>query len=111
MVSFNPKSKWPFIFVWKKKIIHRDVKPDNILLDIDGRLKISDFGVSAIDSEEVDDLIKCHETVSGPIQFMAPEMALGGTYDFKSDIYMLGITFFIMMSNQYPEKKIVLGLW
>ena len=93
----------------KKKIIHRDVKPDNILLNSDGRLKISDFGVSAIDSEEVEDLIKCHGTVAGPIQFMAPEMALGGTYDFKSDIYMLGITFFMMMSNQYPERKIVLG--
>jgi len=92
-----------------KKIIHRDIKPDNILLDFEGRLKISDFGVSAIKSEEVEDLVKCHGTVRGPIDFMAPEMAIGGSYDFKSDIYMLGLTFFIMMSNQIPEKKIRLG--
>ena len=92
-----------------KKIIHRDIKPDNILLDFEGRLKISDFGVSAIKSEEVADLVKCHDTIRGPIDFMAPEMALGGSYDFKSDIYMLGLTFFIMMSNQMPEKKITIG--
>ena len=92
-----------------KKIIHRDIKPDNILLDFEGRLKISDFGVSAIKSEEVEDLVRCHYTVRGPIDFMAPEMAMGGSYDFKSDIYMLGLTFFIMMSNQMPEKKITIG--
>ena len=92
-----------------KKIIHRDIKPDNILLDSDGNLKISDFGVSAIKSEEVEDLVKCHGTMAGPIDFMAPEMALGGSYDFKSDIYMLGLTFLFLMSNDIPETKIELG--
>ena len=72
-------------------------------------LKISDFGVSAIKSDEVDDLLKCHGTVAGPIQFMAPEMCIGGAYDFKSDIYMLGLTFWFMASCSLPEKKISLG--
>ena len=92
-----------------KKIIHRDIKPDNILLDLEGRVKISDFGVSAIKSEEVEEYVKCHDTVAGPIQFMSPEMCFGGSYDFKSDIYMLGLTFFFMMSNDLPEKKIRFG--
>ena len=92
-----------------KKIIHRDIKPDNILLDADGNLKISDFGVSAINSDEVEDLVKCHGTIAGPIGFMSPEMVIGGSYDFKSDIYMLGLTFFFLMSNELPEQKIKLG--
>ena len=89
-----------------KKIIHRDIKPDNLLLDGNGDLKISDFGLSAINSEEADESVKCHGTMAGAIQFMAPEVAGGKKYDFKSDLYMLGLTFFLLMTNRLPEKKI-----
>ena len=94
----------------KKKIVHRDIKPDNLLLDMNGNLKISDFGLSAIISDEADENVKCHGTIAGAIQFMAPELALGMKYDFKSDLYMLGLTFFMLMTNRLPEKKIDMGI-
>lgn len=92
-----------------KKIIHRDIKPDNILFDKEYNIKISDFGVSAVNRNDADELIKCHGTCIGPIDFMAPEMANGGTYEFKSDVYMLGLTFFNLMSGKMPEKKVCQG--
>jgi mitogen-activated protein kinase kinase 1 len=92
-----------------KKVIHRDIKPDNILIDYDGNVKISDFGLSAIDSEDANESVKCHGTRAGALDFMAPEMAAGEGYDFKSDIYMLGLTFFFIMSGRLPEKKFEFG--
>ena len=95
----------------EKKLVHRDIKPDNLLLDMNGNLKISDFGLSAIISNEADEDIKCHGTVAGAVQFMAPEVAMRQKYDFKSDLYMLGLTFFLLTTNRLPEKKIDMGLF
>ena len=94
-----------------KKIIHRDIKPDNLLLDLDGNLKISDFGISAIKSDEAEEFVKCHNSSVGPRLFMAPEVESGDTYDFKSDIYMLGLTFFYIMSHKLPKKYVNFGLF
>ena len=88
-----------------KKIIHRNIKLDNILFDKEGNVKITDYGINAINIEDADNSLKCHGTQIGGIQIMAPEIAHGGTYEYKTDIYMLGLTFFNFMSGQLPEIK------
>ena len=86
-----------------KKIILRDIKPDNILFDKESNIKITDFGVSAVGEEDLDDNLKCHGTCIGPVQYIAPEMVNGsGNCDFKSDIYMLGLTIFKLMWGELP---------
>ena len=89
-----------------KKIIHRDIKPDNILMDKEYNLKISDFGISAMNKEDAEELIKFHCTFRGPIKFLSPEIVNEQNYDYKSDIYMLGLTFYELMAGELPEKKV-----
>ena len=92
---------------YNKNIIHRDIKPDNILFDKDGNIKITDFGISAVNKDDADESIKCHKTQIGSAQFMSPEMAQGSGYDYKSDIYMLGIMLYNLMSGELPQKNII----
>ena len=89
----------------EKKIIHKDIKPENILIDENMNLKISDYGINATNNKKVDDMLKHHGISIGSIQFIAPEMINNGIYDFKSDIYMLGLTLFNLMFGKLPDEK------
>ena len=92
----------------KKHIVHRDIKPDNIILDESGNIKISDFGISCIEGISIDETLKLSESNSnGPMNHAAPEVVKGQKPDFISDMYMLGLTFFELASNKlflYREK-------
>ena len=70
-----------------KKIVHRDVKPSNILVDTDGSAKISDFGVSG---RLADSVAKCDSWV-GTVTYMSPERISGEAYAFDSDVWSLGL--------------------
>ena len=84
------------------KIIHRDIKPDNILVTDNNHVKITDFGISAINRDDINDTVRFHNSAMGPILFMAPEIGKEETYSFKVDVWMLGLTFYKLMAWGIP---------
>jgi len=85
----------------KQNIIHRDIKPDNILFDIDGHPYISDFGVAKPDKNDNPE----SEGMVGTPGYMSPEQANGGDVDERSDVYSLGVVICQMLSGKPPSKK------
>lgn len=87
-------------FAHKNHIIHRDVKPHNILITRDGTAKITDFGIAkAMNEEGIDEKTS---TVIGSVHYFSPEQASGGYVDEKSDIYSLGIVIYEMLTGKVP---------
>lgn len=80
-------------------VIHRDVKPQNIMLTKDGLIKLTDFGIATFQNSLH---ITMNESVVGSIQYMAPELLCNKQASFKSDIYAAGITFFELITGVVP---------
>ncbi|MBR4150129.1 MAG: Stk1 family PASTA domain-containing Ser/Thr kinase [Firmicutes bacterium] len=84
----------------KHQLIHRDVKPHNILLTTDGVAKITDFGIAK--NVNQDTLVEDKEAVMGSVHYFSPEQARGAYVDERSDIYSLGIVLYEMLTGQVP---------
>ena len=82
-------------------IIHRDIKPQNILIKDDGTVKITDFGIATV-SDALQ--LTQTDTVLGSVHYLAPELARGEASSVQSDIYALGITFYEMLTGEVPFK-------
>ncbi len=79
-------------------IIHRDIKPQNIIISKDGKVKVTDFGIArATTSTQT-----ISTSVMGSVHYTSPEQARGGIVDQKSDIYSIGITMYEMITGHVP---------
>jgi len=78
-------------------IIHRDIKPQNIMISKDGKVKVTDFGIAKAATSNT-----ITSNVMGSVHYTSPEQARGGYSDEKSDIYSLGITMFEMLTGRVP---------
>ena len=78
-------------------IIHRDIKPQNIIISRDGKVKVTDFGIAKAASSNT-----ISSNVMGSVHYTSPEQARGGYSDEKSDVYSLGITLFEMLTGRVP---------
>ena len=83
----------------KNGIIHRDIKPQNIILTKDGVLKVTDFGIARASSNETKNM---GESTMGSVHYFSPEQARGGYTDAKSDIYSLGIVMYELITGILP---------
>ena len=84
-----------------RRLVHRDVKPQNVLIDSEGRAKVTDFGIAR--ELEQDGLTKTGR-VLGTTDYVSPEQAMGQQVDARSDIYSLGIVLYEMLTGEVPFK-------
>jgi tRNA A-37 threonylcarbamoyl transferase component Bud32 len=82
-----------------RKLVHRDVKPQNVLIDPDGRAKVTDFGIArSLESKG----LTATGRVLGTTDYVSPEQAMGEDVDERSDVYSLGVVLYEMLSGDVP---------
>ncbi len=99
-VRYLREVAWALAYAHARGVIHRDVKPENILIDRgSGRALVTDFGIARDGRQEG---ITAPGNVLGTVHYMSPEQAAGDFLDGRSDLYALGVVGFYILSGQFP---------
>ena len=85
-------------FAHRKGVVHRDIKPHNVMADADGRLKVTDFGIARTGVSQMTEA----GSIIGTAQYLSPEQARGAAVDQRSDLYSVGIVLYEMLTGQVP---------
>ncbi|HEY2074178.1 MAG TPA: Stk1 family PASTA domain-containing Ser/Thr kinase [Gaiellaceae bacterium] len=85
-------------FAHRHGIVHRDIKPHNVLVDGEGRVKVTDFGIARAGTSQMTEA----GSIVGTAQYLSPEQARGGDVDQRSDLYSLGVLMYEMLTGEVP---------
>ena len=105
VVHFTKQISKALAHAHERGIIHRDIKPQNIMLLRDGTIKVGDFGIAALENEVYEN----NGEAIGSIHYIAPEQARGECPDARSDIYSLGVMMYEMLTGGLPFTCNTLG--
>src|ERR671931_1154357 len=85
-------------FAHRHGIVHRDIKPHNVVVDSDGRLKVTDFGIARSGASQMTEV----GSIIGTAQYLSPEQARGSPVDQTSDLYSVGVVLYELLTGQVP---------
>lgn len=92
-------------YAQQRLVVHRDLKPGNILVDVDGRVRLLDFGIAKLLEDQADlELTATGLQVMSPA-YAAPEQILGGTISTATDVYALGLILYELLTGHLPESR------